>query len=388
MEELFDPLSQKWIHNKFETYKILRNLDRAYYSKKFGMHVITRYDDVLFALSNPEIFSSATGNLIVEREIRYQGSLGSSDDPIHEGYKNIVKEAYSKQNIERISSVVSARLRDMLVGKDTVNISNVINEISALQVAELINMPYDKEYVKDLILHIQYNSELAREDGNNERGMAKFKLLANNLANIFKTPATGPGIHKEYLANAPGTNLPAVRSLYAGVTLSGASSMMGALQFLTVDLYRNNLLEKVFNDRSLIPNAINESLRYHASTGRFRRRVVKEVTIHGVTLKPGDLVGLCLESANRDPSKFPDPDNFDLSRNTAGHLAFGYGAHACIALVISKACMSMYLETLFDTFGLYKITTAESDFEYIMTGSGNDDMISNLQISRLNFQPI
>jgi cytochrome P450 len=352
------------------------------------MHIITRYDDVLFALSNPEIFSSATGNLIVERENRNQSSLGSSDGAIHDGYKNIVKEAYSKQNVERISAVISKRLREMLMDKDTINISEVIDEICALQVVEVLNMPYDKEYVKDLILHIQRNSELAREDGNNSRGMVKFKILTDNLANIFKVPALGPGIHKEYLANVAGNSLPNVRSLYAGTTLSGASSMMGALQFLTVDLYRNNVLEQVFNDRSLIPNAINESLRYHASTGRFRRRVAKEITIHGVTLKPGDLVGLCLESANRDPAKFPDPDKFDLTRNTSGHLAFGYGAHACIALAISKACMTTYLETLFDEFGLYKIVTAESDFDYIITGSCNDDMIANLCMEKDNKTPV
>ena len=159
--------------------------------------------------------------------------------------------------------------------------------------------------------------------------------------------------------------------------------MTGALQFLTLDLYREGQLENVINDRTLIPAAIDESLRFHASTGRFSRTVIAPVTIHGVSLKPGDRVALCLESANRDPERFPDPDKFILERDTSGHLAFGYGVHACIALAISKSLMTAYLEILLDSIGKYKVTTENKDLRYVMTASGNDDMINNIHIERV-----
>lgn len=166
----------------------------------------------------------------------------------------------------------------------------------------------------------------------------------------------------------------------SGPTLSGASSLTGALQFLTLDLYRENQLDLILDDPSLIPKAVEESLRFHASTGRFSRTVTKEITIHGVTLQPGDRVALCLESGNRDPEKFVDPNTFDLHRDTSGNLAFGRGPHACIALAITKEIMHVYLEILIKHFGKYTVITKTEDLRYVITNSGNDDMIDNIYI--------
>jgi cytochrome P450 len=131
----------------------------------------------------------------------------------------------------------------------------------------------------------------------------------------------------------------------------------------------------------LIPQAVNESLRFHASTGRFSRTVTKETTLHGINLKPNDRVALCLESANRDPNSFKNPKIFNLNRNTSKHLGFGYGAHACIALAISKAIMAVYLEELLNN-GKYSIVTENKDLKYVITASGNDDMIANIVIRK------
>jgi cytochrome P450 len=104
--------------------------------------------------------------------------------------------------------------------------------------------------------------------------------------------------------------------------------------------------------------------------------------MHGVNLTPGTRVAVCLESGNRDSRKFNDPDKFDLNRDTAGHLAFGHGPHACIALAISKMVMTVFLEVVLENLGSYKIITPPLEYNYVITQSGNDDMISNLVIKR------
>jgi cytochrome P450 len=172
-----------------------------------------------------------------------------------------------------------------------------------------------------------------------------------------------------------------IYSLFTGPVLSGTSSMTGALEFLTLDLFRENQLDLILKDRSLVDNAINESLRFHASTGRFSRTVTTNTYIHGIHLQPGTRVAVCLDSANRDYRNFSNPDTFDLYRDTSGHLGFGYGVHACIALVVSKAVMSVYLNWLLDKFKKYRITT--SKFNYVITQSGNDDMINNLVLEKI-----
>jgi cytochrome P450 len=159
--------------------------------------------------------------------------------------------------------------------------------------------------------------------------------------------------------------------------------MTGALQFLTLDLFRESQLDYLINNRLLIENAINESIRFHASTGRFSRTVIQEIELHGVLLKPETRVAVCLESANRDSNKFTNPDIFDLHRDTSGNLGFGYGAHACIALAVSKSVMSIFLRLLLENVGKYKIITAQEDYNYVITQSGNDDMIDNLILEKV-----
>ena len=96
--ELFNPYSREWLLNKFEVYKNLRTKDKAYYSEEFNVYVITRYADVMYALTNHDIFSSGRGNLIVEEPERFGQTLGASDNPTHDIFKNIVKKLYVSGN--------------------------------------------------------------------------------------------------------------------------------------------------------------------------------------------------------------------------------------------------------------------------------------------------
>jgi cytochrome P450 len=381
MNELFNPHSNEWLLNKFDAYKDLRSRDKAYWSEKYQVHVLTRYEDVMFALSNPDIFSSAQGNLVVEDPERFGLTLGASDNPEHDAYKNIVKNAYGKDNIARILRSTKPKLAKIFKNASELNISEVIEGVSSSVVAELLNLPYKKKKVEDLIFALQRYGAMCVSENVNEIFDIKIKKIIGFIVNNQgqHIPSPGPGLYHEFITNNP--EKLSVISLFVGPCVSGASSMTGGLEFLVLDLYRSGVLEKVYNDRSLVPLAINESLRFNASTGRFRRTVTKNVTIHGVDLKPGDAVVLSLESANRDPKKFENPDEFILERNTAG-VAFGHGLHACIALAIAKATMHVFINSLFDNFGLYKVTTENKDLRYVMTQSGNDDMISNIHIER------
>lgn len=377
--ELFDPHSGEWLLNKFETYKHLRSGATAYWSRKYQMYVLTRYDDVMFALDNPEIFSSAQGNLICEQEFRFGKTLGASDNPTHDVYKNIVKNAYSKDNIQRIADAFAERCKEIIKPVDNLNISEVIEDLSATVTAEIINPPFKKAEIKEYVKHIQKYHSGAVKYNTDDTGYEMFTDLLLSMAGLLQIPPKGPGIYKEFVTNNPDKiHLPA---LFAGPAVSGASSLTGALEILTLDLFRENKLDIILADRSLIPHLVNESLRFHASTGRFSRTVTQHVTLHGVNLEPGTRVALCLESANRDPAMFPDPDKFLLGRNTNGQVAFGHGIHACVALAISKKLMQVWVEQLLDLYGKYRVITENKDLQYVITASGNDDMISNIHLA-------
>ena len=375
--ELFDPHSNTWLKNKFEYYDKLRQQNTLYYSEKYSAYIVTRYNDVMFALSNPNIFSSASGNLVIETVDRFGSTLGASDDPVHDKLKNVVRNAYSKSNLERVVESIKPILSKSLDSDDILNISNIAEEVSASVTVEILNLPYDKEIIKNLIIDIQRRSSSCVSFNTDNSSAKEFNKLVTKALVLDNKPAPGPGIYNEFVNN----NIEGVNtlSLFIGPTVSGASSLSGALQLLTLDLYRTGRLTNLINDDSLIDKAINESLRFNASTGRFSRTVLETTTINNTILNPRDRVILCLDSANRDSHQFNNPDDFNLDRNTAG-MAFGHGIHACIALVLSKAVMSVYLKNLISILGKYEIVTDE--LNYVITASGNNDMISNLMIKR------
>lgn len=378
--ELFNPHDNQWLLNKFKHYDVLRGLESAYYSPTYQMYVITRYKDVLDVLSDPMIFSSAHGNLIVEKRERFGKTPGASDDPTHALYKDIIKQGYAKSNIERIIGIYKEKIIEYLDRcGEIIDLSELAEETTSWAVAELVNLPHDKEHVKNLILDIQRRSEFSVKNNIDSTTLEEYTHLCNDYTKV-KKPGHGPGLYAEYIKNIP-ANMQ-VLSLLVGPTLSGAHSLTGAVEFMILDMYRQGVIQLVRDDSNLIPYAVNESLRFNTTTGRFSRTVLKKITIHGVELKRGDRVAACLESANRDPDKFSDAELFDLKRDTVGHLGFGYGTHACISLAITKALMATFLETFLENVKDFKVLVQDDQLEYYITASGNNDMLVNLKLAK------
>ncbi|WP_064076079.1 cytochrome P450 [Prescottella equi] len=95
-------------------------------------------------------------------------------------------------------------------------------------------------------------------------------------------------------------------------------------------LDRPDLHARVKQDPALWPRVFEETVRWVSPIGMYPRQVVQETELGGVRLLPGDKLGICAGSANRDETVFPDPDRFDIDRRGARHVAFGTGAHYCL----------------------------------------------------------
>lgn len=368
---MFNPHSEEWLKNKFKYYKTITDYNSLYFSEKYNSYVVTNFEDVKFCLLNSDIFSSAKGNLVVESPHRFGRTLGASDDPVHSYYKSVVKSAYSKENIDRI---VTYALDSISFEGDELNASTLAKQVSARLTVELLGLPADKEEVYDLVLGIQQYSPKTVLISPNQCYDDRFKNLTDILLKD-KVPTNSPGIYAEMLNNS-GTS---VKSLLSGPTISGASSMTGALEFLILDLFRESQLDLLINDASLIPLAVNESIRFNSSTGRFSRTVTRDITIRNTQLKVNDRLIVCLDAANRDVNQFHNPDQFDITRQEQ-NLGFGYGPHACIALAISKALMISYLRKLLSSFGKYEVV---SEGSYLLSASGNNDMIDDIIIRKV-----
>lgn len=377
----YDPHCNEWLLNRFEIYKELRSMDKAYWSEQYQVHVLTRYDDVFFALNNPKIFSSAQGNLLIETDERRGKTLGASDNPVHKSYKDIVINAYSKDNLKRVSDVFTEKTIEHLENKTDINVSDVTDDISSWAVTEIMNFPLDKQHIVDLATytHRHHDTNVVNDVDLDFDSKYQIGIIYDAIRKRRRSP--GPGVYHEYLYNNP--KYLEVVSLTFGNMITGLGSLASALQYLTLDLYYENQLETLLNNHSLIAEAVDESLRFRAGVGRFCRTVTEDITIHGVDLKPGDKVAVSLESANRDPDKFTDPDKFIINRQGPKHLSWGHGVHSCIALAISKELLYIYTKLLLDRVGRYEILTKPSELEYILIKGGNINVMKNIMLRKL-----
>jgi cytochrome P450 len=114
----------------------------------------------------------------------------------------------------------------------------------------------------------------------------------------------------------------------------------------------------LIEDASLIPKAIEETLRFDGSSQILVRRVGQEVTLRGKLLRKGDRVGLCVISANRDAEKFENPEVFDVRRGSRDHMAFGYGVHACLGAALARMETRVVFEELLRLLPEYEIDEA------------------------------
>jgi len=106
-------------------------------------------------------------------------------------------------------------------------------------------------------------------------------------------------------------------------------------------------LERVRTDRALVPRLIEEVLRYDSPVQMVFRRTTANTAIGGTSIPAGSPVFVLIGSANHDDQQFPDPERFDLDRDTTGHLAFGFATHYCLGAELARLEARVALEELF-----------------------------------------
>ncbi|WP_246512235.1 cytochrome P450 [Polycladomyces abyssicola] len=141
------------------------------------------------------------------------------------------------------------------------------------------------------------------------------------------------------------------KELYAMIFLlivAGHETTVNLIGNGVLALFENpEQLELLKNHPEWMPSAVEEFLRYYSpvefATNRFAG---KEVTMHGQTIKRGDMVLVALASANRDPRQFADPNRLDITRKHNPHIGFGYGIHYCLGAPLARLEAKIAISTL------------------------------------------
>jgi cytochrome P450 len=126
-------------------------------------------------------------------------------------------------------------------------------------------------------------------------------------------------------------------------------------------LWKPGLLDAVRADRNLVPQAIEEALRWETPALTVARTAAQDVELGGVSIPEGSLVAVSLGAANRDPGRYPDPDAFDIFRADKQHVSFGDGAHKCLGMHLARLEMRLLLNEVLDRLPGLRLDPAAED---------------------------
>ena len=352
----FDPYSPETDANPFPAYKVLRDEHPCFWSEEAGMWVLSRYDDVLRALGDWKTYSSAKGNLIDEFPGRAGSTLGSSDPPRHDRLRGLIQSAMTKRALDHIlepaRASVAAHLAEITQGDTFDFVNDFGSKVTVDLLFYLFNMPRDQaDEVRDnAVLMVQTDAATRQKAPEH---LAAFQWMANYAENLVQERKKNPG--DDLLSNFITAEIDGEKLLDKEVQLTVTTLIMAGIESLSgfMAMFALNLADypearrALVADPSLIPDAIEESLRFNTSAQRFKRCLQVDTELHGQTMKAGDFVMLAYGSANRDQRMFPDPDTYDITRRPKRHLGFGGGVHSCLGSMLARvACQVVFEEFL------------------------------------------
>ncbi|MBI5786575.1 MAG: cytochrome P450 [Rhodocyclales bacterium] len=352
----FDPYSPAVDSDPFPLYKTLRDEHPCFWSEEAGMWVFSRYADIVTALNDWQTYSSASGNLMTELPNRAGSTLGTTDPPRHDRLRGLVQHAFLKRNLEALGGP----MRDIAAGAVAelrgVKQFDFINDFSSKFTVRVLfaalGLPMgDEQTVRDKAVLMVQSDPVTRAKG--PEHIAAYNWMRDYAAGVIAERRKHPQddlISHFSAAEIDGDKLDEMEVLLTTTTLimAGIESLGGFMSMFALNMADyHDARRRVAADPKLIGDAVEESLRFNTSAQRFRRRLQKDVAIHGQTMKQGDFVCLAYGSGNRDERQFQNPDAYDINRKPKGHLGFGGGVHACLGSAIARMAIIIAFEEFF-----------------------------------------
>ncbi|MBI4998477.1 MAG: cytochrome P450 [Rhodocyclales bacterium] len=352
----FDPYSPAVDSDPFPLYKTLRDEHPCFWSEEAGMWIFSRYVDIVTALNDWQTYSSASGNLMTELPNRAGSTLGTTDPPRHDRLRGLVQHAFLKRNLEALGGpmrdIAAAAVGELKGVKQFDFINDFSSKFTVRVLFAALGLPMgDEQTVRDKAVLMVQSDPVTRAKG--PEHIAAYNWMRDYAAGVIAERRKNPQndlITHFSTAEIDGDKLDEMEVLLTTTTLimAGIESLGGFMSMFAYNMANfHDARRRVAADHKLIGDAVEESLRFNTSAQRFRRRLQKDVAIHGQTMKQGDFVCLAYGSGNRDERQFANPDVYDINRKPKGHLGFGGGVHACLGSAIARMAIIIAFEEFF-----------------------------------------
>jgi cytochrome P450 len=350
-ELYYDPFDIEIDKDPHPLWRRLREESPLYYNEKHDFFALSRYDDVDKALMDWDTYRSGRGSTleVIKANVELPpGIILMEDPPIHDVHRGLLSRVFTPKKMNALEPKVRefcARTLDPLVGAGGFDfITDLGAQMPMRTIGMLLGIPeQDQEAIRDRL-----DEGMRIEEGEDYTPNADFITAGGELfADYIDWRAQHPSddLMTELLTAEFEDETGERRHLTRDEILTYVMLLAGAGNETTTRLigWAGKLLAEhpdqrrdLVDDRSLMPKAIEEILRYEAPSPVQARTVHRDVEHYGRVVHEGDVMVLLNGSANRDERKFPDGDRFDIHRDAAQHLSFGYGIHFCLGAALAR----------------------------------------------------
>ena len=346
----FDPYDIDINADPYPTYERLREEAPIYHNERYDFWTLARHEDVQKALLNWQTFSNARSDIldIIKAGVTLPpGVILFEDPPLHTMHRRMASRVFSPNRMAQLEDQVRqycVRCLDPLVGSDGFDI---IAELASMLPMRVIGMLLGIPEQDQIAVRNKTDANLRTEPGMpmeiREEEVANGDMFAEYIEWRAKHPSDD--LMTQLLNAEVEDESGRTRRLerhevltYTAVIAGAGNETTGRLIGWLAKVLAEHPDQRraVVEDRSLIPNVIDETLRFEPTGHATARVVTEDIEYYGTTLPAASAVLLIVASANRDPRRYEDPDRYDIRRQDVQHLTFGHGVHRCLGANLAQ----------------------------------------------------
>jgi cytochrome P450 len=354
----FDPGEPGFVASPYEQYRRLREHDPVHWSELLEGWVLTRHDDVVAVLRDPSVsveLDNARATGVVDLQRRRQARSGRSsdtvvlrDDPDHARLRRLLQRPFGPRPVETLRAMVTARVDAAMAELGPRGAMDVVGDFAyPLPVAvfnEMLGLPdEDAPRVREWIWAVARLLDPVVDDDEHARCQAlmdeMYEYLIVEIERKRRSPADDV-LTALVLAEDGGDRLSRDELVAQVVTLyvAGHEPTMSLIGTGLLALLRQPEQLALLRARpELMPNAVNELLRYDGPNQFVRRIARQPIALDSRVIAGGDMVYACVGAANRDPERWDGPDAVRIDRaDAAHHVQFGAGIHHCLGAHMAR----------------------------------------------------
>jgi cytochrome P450 len=385
----FDPYDVELNNDPYPMFRRLREEQPLYYNEQHDFYAISRFEDVDSAIVDNKTFISGKGAIleIIKADMEIPpGTLIFEDPPIHDIHRKLLARMFTPRKINALEPQIReycARSLDPIVGTGSFDfVKDFGAQMPMRVIGMLLGIPEeDQEAIRD-----RSNETMRTEAGKpmkiTQDGFDTGEIFAQYIDWRAKNPSDD--IMTELLnvefEDEAGTTRRLTRDellLYVNVVAGAGNETTTRLIGWAAKVLAEHPDQRrqLVEDKSMIPRAIEELLRFEPPAPHVARYVSGDVEYYGQTVPAGSVMMMLIGAANRDYRRFPpDGDVFDIHREVRQHLAFSVGTHYCLGSALARLEGRIALEEILKRFPEWDIDLGNASLSPTSTVRGWDAM--------------